>query len=318
MLQQTRIETVIRYFNAFMAAFPIINTLADAELEKVYGVWAGMGYYQRAANLWKSAQIIQTEYNSMIPDEYTLLRKLPGIGDYTACAILSIAFNQPYPAVDGNVLRVVARLKGWRDNVLEKKTVEKTKEYLKSILNTKNCSAFTQAWMELGETLCSKQTPHCRECPIHQSCYANLHRMTDQLPVRVKNLERTTEHHAVFLIKVPPSAFLVTKKETGLLAGLWELPHIEIEIEETNPVIPQIRQYPDIAEPFHYIGSVRHDFTHKRWIMHVYTGESSKQEARKLGLQLFNLQELDQCPMATAFKKVLALYQKKKTDESSL
>jgi len=308
MLQQTRIETVIQYYQKFMSVFPSVDQLAQADLKKVYGIWAGLGYYQRAANLWKASKIIQSTYQSKVPNEYVTLRKLPGIGDYTASAILSIAFNQPFPAVDGNVLRVVARMQGWRDNVLEKQTVDKTKTYLHSIIPNNQCSEFTQSWMELGETLCSKQAPLCLKCPLVSQCYAYQQQVTDQLPIRVKILQRTIENRAVFLIQPSPNELVITQKKTGLLAQLWELPNVECHPDFSTDSPPEQYTYPGMKQVFSYVASLKHDFTHKRWQLHVYQGKINPNTQLSPDWHIIEMNELVHYPMSTAFKKVLRLH----------
>lgn len=307
MLQQTRIETVLQYYQKFISAFPSVDQLAQADQKMVYGIWAGLGYYQRAANLWKASKIIQSTYQSRVPDEYVILRKLPGIGDYTASAILSIAYHQPFPAVDGNVLRVVARMQGWRDNVLEKQTVEKTKTYLHSIIPNDHCSEFTQSWMELGETLCAKQTPSCSNCPLKTYCYAYQHQITDQLPVRVKTLQRSVENRAVFLMQPSPDELVITQKKTGLLAQLWELPNVECHPDFSTDSPPKKYTYPGIKQVFSYVASLKHDFTHKRWLLHVYQGKINPNTPISPDWHKIEMNELAHYPMSTAFKKVICL-----------
>jgi len=306
MLQQTRIETVIRYFETFMTAFPTIQAVADADLEKVYAVWAGLGYYQRAKNIWKTAQILMNQYDATLPNQYSQLITLPGIGEYTACAILSIAYHQPFPAVDGNVLRVVTRLKGWKENVLEKQTVRHVSVFLKSIVPAQYCSEFTQAWMELGETLCTKQTPLCDRCPLSIGCYAKQHNVTNELPVRIKDLKRSEETRAVFLIQPSPKCLVITKKKKGLLAELWELPNMELATSQAGKN-PKTMHYSGLQETFSYVSSLKHDFTHKRWHLHVYQGKMNPGTPIDPDWLIISWEELEKYPMATAFKKVITL-----------
>ncbi|MCE5224220.1 A/G-specific adenine glycosylase [bacterium] len=308
MLQQTRIETVIRYFDAFMTAFPTITTLADSDLEKVYRIWAGLGYYQRAKNIWKTAQILKNRYAGTVPDEYEALIHLPGIGAYTASAILSIAFNQPYPAVDGNVLRVVTRMKGWFENVLDKKTVLQVTQFLNNIVPTEHCSEFTQAWMELGETHCSKQSPDCVACPLESLCYARIHAVTDKLPVRIKDRQRAIENRAVFFIQPSPKELVITKKRIGLLAELWELPNFEFPKDFSQNHPPKQLSYPGLPIEFTYIASLKHDFTHKRWNLFIYQGKIKQDSPMDPDWQIIQRDALDQYPMATAFTKVRKLF----------
>ena len=172
MLQQTRIEAAREYFNRFTRAFPTVEALAAAELDDVLKLWEGLGYYSRARNLHKCAKTVCETYGGVFPPDAAALRALPGIGDYTAGAIASIAYGLPEPAVDGNVLRVLARMECFGESIGSDKVKKRFREALRDIYPTGECGAFTSALMELGETVCTVGTPSCARCPVAAYCAA--------------------------------------------------------------------------------------------------------------------------------------------------
>ena len=177
MLQQTQVDTVIPYFNRFVARFPTVEDLAKADLQDVLKLWEGLGYYSRARNLHKAAQFD-------LPADYDELQKLPGIGPYCAAAIASIAFGQPVPVVDGNVLRVFARFWGIFDDIRKTKVRNVLFEKLKPFIAEENPSDFNQAIMEIGALICKPKSPKCAECPLNTDCFAHNANQTDKLPFK--------------------------------------------------------------------------------------------------------------------------------------
>src|SRR5262245_11917236 len=167
MLQQTQVETVVPYFQRWMSAFPNVRALAAAEEQSVLKLWAGLGYYSRARNLMAAAKIVADDHQGALPADYEALRALPGIGQYTAGAILSIAFNQPYPVVDGNVRRVLSRLYGWEDD-----QPKRLWDAAEKLVRHAEPRLINQAIMELGATVCSFRAPRCLVCPVQSDCIA--------------------------------------------------------------------------------------------------------------------------------------------------
>lgn len=255
MLQQTRIEAAKGYFARFMEAFPTVEALADADIEQVLKLWEGLGYYSRARNLHKCAKTICTEYGGAFPDTAAALRRLPGIGDYTAGAIASLAFGKGEPAVDGNVLRVYARLNACGDNVGDDKVKSRVREELRAICPPDDCAAFTSAWMELGEVICTPTSPDCEACPLALFCGAHKEGKETAYPVLPPKKPRRAENRRVLLLLRGDRCAVRKRPEKGLLAGLWELPNDE---EETVP---------EGAEP---CGEAVHIFTHVEWHMRGY------------------------------------------------
>ena len=271
MLQQTRVAAVIPYFQRFMAAFPTVEALAQADTEQLMKLWEGLGYYSRARNLQKAAQVV-TQRGSF-PNTYEEVMALPGIGDYTAGAILSIAFGQPVPAVDGNVLRVASRLTASEDNILDTKTRSRFRALMAEVMPADRPGAFNQALMDLGATVClSNGEPLCGACPARSFCAAYAQDRQKELPVRISKTRRRTEEKTVFLLLRHDEAALRQRPDTGLLAGLWEYPHVEGTLDETGAAA-QLAAWG--VTPHRWIKRLQfhHIFTHIRWEMTGYVVE---------------------------------------------
>ena len=255
MLQQTRIEAAREYFTRFMRAFPTVEALAAADTDAVLKQWEGLGYYSRARNLHKCAKAVCEAYGGRFPSDAAALRALPGIGDYTAGAIASIAFGLPEPAVDGNVLRVLSRLERFGESVGSDRVKKRFREALREIYPVGECGAFTSALMELGETICTVGTPDCARCPIVGFCEA--HRCGEEAlyPVLPEKKPRRIERRRVLLLLCGEKCALRRRDDTGLLASMWELP---------NDLSPDA---PEGGEP---CGEAVHIFSHVEWHMQGY------------------------------------------------
>lgn len=266
MLQQTRVEAVKEYYHRFLEALPTLNHLANAPEEQVLKLWEGLGYYSRARNLQKAAKQIQNEFGGVFPGEFDAIRTLPGIGDYTAGAISSIAFGLPTPAVDGNVLRVLSRVLNDFSDIMDTKTKVKMTEMLKLVYPKDSCGDITQSLMELGATVCVPNgQPKCEECPLLNLCRAKKEGTTEQLPVKTAKTKRKTEKKTVFLIQCGKEYAIRKRTQKGLLSGMWELPNEEGHLTEKQVK----KQFPNAASiqklKFH-----RHIFTHIEWELEGY------------------------------------------------
>ena len=225
MLQQTRVETVKPYFERFVREVPDVTALAAVPEDRLLKLWEGLGYYSRARNLQKAAKMVLEEYGGTLPAEPKELRKLPGVGEYTAGAISSIAYGRPEPAVDGNVLRVLARLKADGRDVRNPAVKRGEAEELRKIYPQERCGAFTQALMELGATVCLPNgAPLCGSCPLAGLCEGLRTGRAASLPVLLPKPPRRIEERTVFLLLCGGKAALQKRPETGLLAGMWEFP----------------------------------------------------------------------------------------------
>ena len=225
MLQQTRVDVVKDYYQRWMTRFPDIPTLADADLDDVLTCWAGLGYYARARNLHSAAGLVRDAHGGSVPAEPEALRALPGIGEYTAGALGSIAFGRAEPAVDGNVRRVLSRLLD-----LEAPTPASLRAHATRLVDRERPGAFNQALMELGATVCTPRAPDCEACPVRIHCRAHARGTVELRPPPVRRSRVRTVHFVSFVARLPEGRTLLRKRPLdGLLGGLWEFPAVSVE-----------------------------------------------------------------------------------------
>lgn len=270
MLQQTRVEAVKPYYARFLEACPDVRSLAEIDEERLMKLWEGLGYYSRARNLQKAARTVMEKYNGMMPRTYKELRALCGIGDYTAGAIASIAYDICVPAVDGNVLRVLSRVSGSYEDIAKQETKNAFREKLEKIVPAK-AGDFTQALIELGATVCVPNgEARCECCPLSDVCFAHRNGEIDALPVKSAKKPRRIENRTVLLIRDGDRTALCKRPPKGLLAGLYELPNVEGHIEEST-LAEYIRTLG--FDPLHIerIEDAKHIFTHIEWHMIAYS-----------------------------------------------
>lgn len=274
MLQQTRTAAVIPYYERFLAAFPTVAALSRADDGQLMKLWEGLGYYSRARNLKKAAVKVMTNFGGELPRSEKELRSLDGIGPYTAGAIASIAFGEPTPAVDGNVLRVIMRLCACRDDVMAADTRRRVTNALAEVYPSgAKAGALTQALMELGETVCIPNgKPHCLDCPLVEHCLALKNGLSSALPVRLAKKGRRIEKRTVFLLSCDGKYALRKRPDKGLLAGLWELPSILGELDE-NEAAEAVRALGVSPKSLTPLGQAVHIFTHVEWHMTGYLVE---------------------------------------------
>ena len=266
MLQQTRIEAARGYFLRFMDRLPTVQDLAAAEEETVLKLWEGLGYYSRARNLHKAAKLIVERYGGQLPADANALRALPGIGDYTAGAVASIAFGLPEPAVDGNVLRVCARLTRCSESIGEAKVKAAFRDALREQYPAGRCGDFTSAVMELGETVCLPGTPDCEVCPLRGLCLACKAGDPADYPVMPQKRPRRIQPKTVFLLEHEGRIALVKRPDKGLLAGLWEFPNVDGVLDEVEALC-RADAWGCAPEGLAPCGEAVHIFTHLEWHM---------------------------------------------------
>ncbi|MBP3617969.1 MAG: A/G-specific adenine glycosylase [Lachnospiraceae bacterium] len=300
MLQQTRVEAVKGYYDRFLTCLPDIKALAEAEEETLLKLWEGLGYYNRVRNMQKAAKVLVEQYDGKMPADYEKIRALPGIGDYTAGAISSIAFGLPYPAVDGNVLRVMSRITCSEEDIAKESTKKKLKEDLINVLQgqdgrnrggeqaelrTKEITGdgpgnpygdFNQSLMELGATVCLPNgKPLCEQCPVMHLCKAFHAGREQELPIKSAAKARRIEHRKVYLITRDGKVLLHRREKKGLLAGLWEFPNelvVESEKRYGDNTADGIAGFlePLSGVRLHQTGKTKpakHIFSHVEWHM---------------------------------------------------
>lgn len=275
-LQQTRVAQGMEYYLRFTERFPDVASLAAAPEDEVLKLWQGLGYYSRARNLQRAAVVLAEQYGGALPCSYGELRALPGIGDYTAGAILSIAYGQAVPAVDGNVLRIASRLTGYEGNVLDGDTRKAVREWMAEIMPTDRPGDFNQALMDLGASVCLPGGPLCESCPLATLCTACREGRQASLPVRVKKAGKRQEERTVFLLEREGRTALRRRPDSGLLAGLWEYPNGAGTLTETEAA-RQLAEWGLVPLEWRERFQAKHVFTHIVWSMTVYrlavTGE---------------------------------------------
>jgi A/G-specific adenine glycosylase len=273
MLQQTRVETVIPYYERWMQRFPDLNTLATASLNDVLSAWEGLGYYKRAHNLHKTAQILTTQFNGNLPDDPLTLGKLPGIGRYTAAAIASIAYGRDEPVLDGNVRRVIARLFEVRLPIDTNQAEKHLRQLAFLLLPPGRASDFNQAMMDLGATICVPQHPSCSQCPLHKICLSSLLGLQNELPM--KSPRKTIPHHIVTaaVIQKNGCVLIAQRPPNELLGGLWEFPGGKVQPGEDLVSCLQREIFEELGVKISVgdeIGVHHHAYTHFKVTLHAF------------------------------------------------
>lgn len=297
MLQQTRIEAVLAYYERFMQALPTVQALSAVNEDVLLKLWEGLGYYSRARNLQKAAKVVVEKWNGSLPSSYEDLLELPGIGEYTAGAIASISFGIAVPAVDGNVLRVLARLTACRADILQPKVKDMFRQLVFQMLPEDGAGAFNQGIMELGETVCLPNTrPLCEKCPFAGFCRAHETGMEMMYPIRTPKKPRTIDKRTIWVLLSTDEqdgkkrVLLHKRPGKGLLASLWELPNTQgwIDLEECGEA--GLERKNKVAEvfpgnrlslygvdfPLHSLQKMpesKHIFTHIEWLMQGYCAQ---------------------------------------------
>ncbi len=330
MLQQTRVDTVIPYFNRFVEKFPTIEALADAEQEQVLKAWEGLGYYSRARNLQTAVREVKERYGAMVPDSKEQISSLKGVGPYTAGAILSIAYNRPEPAVDGNVMRVLSRFFLLEEDIAKPSVRTKMEQLAAGLIPQGSAGDFNQALMEFGALICTPKSPQCLVCPVMERCEGRLAGMELSLPVKKKTKAPKVEQRIVALIEggSDKSGMIRIRRrpDTGLLAGMWELPHVQVGKTERSAdnELTQLTEHIYREEglkvlPVRPLLELEHVFSHIRWKLkvvlcqHIEDAYSliSDQEERfeRDGHCWIRMDEIEEYTFPNAFIKIIKAYQ---------
>ena len=304
MLQQTRVGAVIPYFERFMEELPDVSALAAVSEERLLKLWEGLGYYSRARNLQRAAKIVVSDFGGALPQSYHALLSLPGIGEYTAAAIASINFSEPVAAVDGNLLRVAARVSGCGEDIMDAKVRCLFRQRLDAAIDANRPGAYNQAMMDLGATVCLPNgAPKCKICPARTVCEAYKNGLAEVLPVRAKKKSRRVEERTVLLLFQGGKVALRKRPDSGLLAGLWEYPNLPESLDEAGALLA-LAQMGLSAESIAPAGSAKHIFTHIEWDMKGYFAEVSGEND---DLIWADADAFGALALPTAFKKYTAL-----------
>jgi A/G-specific adenine glycosylase len=316
MLQQTQVNTVLPYYRKFINHFPDVKRLAKADLRSVLKVWEGMGYYARARNLHRAANIIITEHNGKIPASREGIKTLPGVGDYIASAVLSIAFNRPYAVIDGNVKRVLARLLLIDTPVNSSSTIKTFNAAAVELLDSKHPGDFNQAIMELGALVCRPRNPECTRCPLNKNCLAYKDGLVDKYPKRLKRAPLPLYRIAIGVVKKRNHILITQRKPEGLLGGLWEFPGGKIgEDEEPQAAcIREIKEEVNLTVKIDsYITRIRHAYTHFKIVVDVFCCRFVSGKVKLNGPVDFRwimLNQIDEFPFPKANHKFIPLIER--------
>lgn len=305
MLQQTRVEAVKPYYDRFIRELPDITSLAEVEEERLLKLWEGLGYYNRARNLKKSAMQIVSDYGGEMPGNYGELMKLAGIGSYTAGAIASIAFGCAVPAVDGNVLRILSRLRVDSRDIADAKVKKKVEEELQGIIPKERPGDFNQALMELGATVCVPNgEPKCGECPWRELCQARIQGLVQEYPKKTPKRQRSIEKKTVLMVWFNRRIALQRRPSEGLLAGMYEFPSLEGHREQEQ-VISYLKSLGVTPMRIRELAPSKHIFTHKEWHMTGYSVRVDELEGMG-GYVFVDPEEIrDKYPVPSAFAAYL-------------
>ncbi|WP_164670003.1 A/G-specific adenine glycosylase [Virgibacillus doumboii] len=307
MLQQTKVDTVIPYFQRFLTKYPTLYDLAYADQQDVLKTWEGLGYYSRARNLQNAVREVVESYGGEVPDNSKDLGALKGVGPYTKGAILSIAFNQPEPAVDGNVMRVLSRVLKIEDDISKAKVKKKFESYTKELISHDDPSSFNQGIMELGALVCTPKSPMCMLCPVQEYCRAFAEGIEEDLPVKSKAKKQKTIPYVTLLIRNEKKQYIIEKRsENGLLANMWQFPMVpinEIGMEHIENWFQM--EYGVNVKIGNKQGKLKHVFSHIIWQIDIYDATTDSDCANDDRIRFVNHDELDDYPFPVSHQKMM-------------
>lgn len=322
MLQQTQVKTVIPYFERWVKELPDVANLSNVPSERLHKLWEGLGYYTRARNLQKAAQVICNQHGGKFPTDFESVLALSGIGRYTAGAITSIAFNQPNPIVDGNVIRVIARLFTISGDPKDKSAKEQfwqlAEELVRQAHRMKtvplpadsalvmagNCSALNQSLMELGATICTPTNPRCDICPVNKLCLARATNRTGDFPEIIMRAVVTARRFIAFVVRRGDKLLVHQRPEGIVNAHLWELPNAEIQFDESEPVVAAATALQLKLNNVEPLGIVRHSITRYRITLECFTAKAIGKIPKSTGVWI-STNELKDLAFTAAHLKLL-------------
>ena len=309
MLQQTQVKTVIPYWERWMRALRDIESLAAADPDRVLKLWEGLGYYTRARNLQRAASVIAREHGGTFPRRFEDVLALPGIGRYTAGAICSIAFHEPRPILDGNVIRVLTRVFGIAENPRERATNEKLwslADELVQAAGPRHCSALNQSLMELGALICTPRQPRCEACPVRRRCAALKTGRVNQLPFTGPRVASVSRHVIAFVLQHGSKFFVRQRPANAVNAHLWEFPGAEVRRGDAAPLGFLRKQFGLRAKTLLPLPIVRHSITRNRIRLEPFLLRIDRRDARRLtGGRWLSRAALDRLAFPSAHRKLL-------------
>jgi A/G-specific adenine glycosylase len=319
MLQQTRVDTVIPYFNRFMEKFPTVNALADAPEDDVLKQWEGLGYYSRARNLQRAVREVKENYGGKVPNDPKQISSLKGVGPYTAGAILSIAYGKREPAVDGNVMRVFSRIFAIEEDIQKQKTRKRFEDLVRELIPTGSASYFNQGIMELGALICTPKSPKCIVCPVEEMCRAKQLGIEQQLPVKEKKKKPRSLNMVAGVLLEDDKVLIRQREGEGLLAKLYEFPNLEWDDVPDETISGHIFEYYGLeAVTSEAYQSVKHVFSHLIWnitVLNLKLVNNRKKNVLEYTLPInsywVKIEHLDQYAFPVSHQKIKQQLQKK-------
>lgn len=303
MLQQTRVDTVIPYYERFIKIYPTMDELAYAEEEELLKMWEGLGYYSRARNLQAGVKEVVEKYNGVVPSNRHDLSKLKGVGPYTAGAILSIAYNIPEHAVDGNVMRVLSRVLHITEDIALPKTRKVFEAAVEELIDPKDPSAFNQGLMDLGAQICTPTSPKCLLCPVRDYCLSFFEGDQEKLPVKTKKVKSKKEKYNVYVAMNEKGELLMEKRpQDGLLANMWQFPMVKVEDD--------FEKLYDVKVSVLHLSfyQLKHVFSHLTWEMDCHVVEVVASNDLPDNIAWFSLEKVRELPMSVPMLKILNNY----------
>lgn len=308
MLQQTRVDTVIPYYERFLHKYPTIESLAHADEEELLKMWEGLGYYSRARNLQSGVKEVVEKYNGTVPNNRSDLLKLKGVGPYTAGAILSIAYNLPEHAVDGNVMRVLSRVVHIKEDITLVKTRKVFEEAVEELIHPEFPGDFNQALMDLGAMICTPTSPKCLLCPVRDYCIGFMEGDAEQLPIKSKKTKVKNEYYHVYIVVVDGKILIEKRPSKGLLANMWQFPMIQTEKDFTEDVREKLKTLYNVEiskvlkENFF---ELKHIFSHLTWQMqcHIVEGKTLKELPEHI--KFITIEEIENFPLPVPVQKIV-------------
>ena len=314
MLQQTRVEAVKPYFARFTEALPDIESLASASEEKLLKLWEGLGYYSRARNLQAGVREVVEEYNSVVPNNRKEISKLKGVGPYTAGAVLSIAYDIPEHAVDGNVMRVLSRILLIKEDIAKQKTKKIFEEAVMNLMFKENPSAFNQGLMELGAIICTPTKPKCLLCPVREYCSAFYEGVQEELPIKTINKKTKLHKMKAVVIQRNDGKILLEKRPTkGLLANMWQFPMVELPTStHTVEELVELDYGVEIQKGKELI-AFKHIFSHLVWEIESFEAKLMNEKKLSLNCQWYSIEEVNNQPMPIPVLKMWNAWKERKS-----
>ncbi|MEK3976432.1 A/G-specific adenine glycosylase [Psychrobacillus sp. FSL K6-1267] len=314
MLQQTKVDTVIPYYERFISKYPSLESLAEAEEGELLKEWEGLGYYSRARNLQAGVREVVEEYNSVVPNNRKEISKLKGVGPYTAGAVLSIAYDIPEHAVDGNVMRVLSRILLIKEDIAKQKTKKLFEEAVMNLMFKDNPSAFNQGLMELGAIICTPTKPKCLLCPVREYCSAFYEGVQEELPIKTINKKTKLHKMKAVVIQRNDGKILLEKRPSkGLLANMWQFPMVELPTStHTVEEVVELDYGVEIQKGKELI-AFKHIFSHLVWEIESFEAKLMNEKKISLNSQWYSIEEVNNQPMPIPVLKMWNAWKERKS-----